>query len=65
MRTEGPPATNAMNVGYVHVLVALSINSNIVTRYSKTDHNVTFGQFLFIGPANSHTHTLPMHCMLH
>ena len=35
-----------------------------VTGYSKTDHNITFGQLLFIGPANSHTHTLPMHCCI-
>ena len=35
-----------------------------VTGYSKTDHNVTFGQLLFIGSANSHTHTLPMHCCI-
>ena len=35
-----------------------------MTGYSKTDHNVTFGQLLFIGSANSHTHTLPMHCCI-
>ena len=35
-----------------------------VTGYSKTDHNVTFGQLLFIGSANSHTHTLPMRCCI-
>ena len=33
-----------------------------VTGFSKTDHNVTFGQLHFIGSANSYTHTLPMHC---
>ena len=33
-----------------------------VTGYWKTDHVHTFGQLLFIGPANSHTHTLSMHC---
>ena len=32
-----------------------------VTGYWKTDHNVTLGQLQFIGPANSHTHALPMH----
>ena len=32
-----------------------------VTGYWKTDHNVTLGQLHFIGPANSHTHTLSMH----
>ena len=39
-------------------------NSIYVTGYSKTNHNVTFGQLLFIGSANSHTHTLPMHCCI-
>ena len=33
-----------------------------VTGYWKTDHNVTLGQLHFIGPANSHTHALSMHC---
>ena len=32
-----------------------------VTGYWKTDHVRTFGQLLFIGPANSQTHTLPVH----
>ena len=36
----------------------------IVTEYWKTDHVRTFGQLLFIGPANSHTHTLPVHCCI-
>ena len=35
-----------------------------VTEYCKTDHVRTFGQLLFIGPANSHTHTLPVHCCI-
>ena len=35
-----------------------------VTGYWKTDHIRTFGQLLFIGPANSHTHTLPVHCCI-
>ena len=35
-----------------------------MTGYSKTDHNVTFGQLLSIGSVNSHTHTLPMHCCI-
>ena len=26
------------------------------------DRNVTLGQLHFLGPANSHTHTLSMHC---
>ena len=30
----------------------------------KTDHNVTLGQLHFIGPANSHTHALSMHCCI-
>ena len=32
-----------------------------VTGYWITDHNVTFDQLHFIGPANSHTHALFMH----
>ena len=35
-----------------------------VTEYWKTDHVRTFGQLLFIGPANSHTHTLLVHCCI-
>ena len=35
-----------------------------VTGYWKTDRNVTLGLFHFIGPADSHTHSLPMHCAL-
>ena len=35
-----------------------------MTEYWKTDHVRTFGQLLFIGPANSHTHTLPVHCCI-
>ena len=35
-----------------------------VTEYWITDHVCTFGQLLFIGPANSHTHTLPVHCCI-
>ena len=45
-------------------LAQLSLTLVNVTGYSKTDHNVTFGQLLFIGSANSHTHTLPMHCCI-
>ena len=33
-----------------------------VTGFWKTSHNVTLGQLHFLGPANSHTHTLSMHC---
>ena len=35
-----------------------------VTGYWKTDHVRTLGQLLFIGPGNSHTHTLPVHCCI-
>ena len=35
-----------------------------VTGYWKTDHNVTLGHLLFIGPANSHTHTLSVRCCI-
>ena len=31
-----------------------------MTEYWKTDHVRTFGQLLFVGPANSHTYTLPV-----
>ena len=40
------------------------LNDTYVTEYWKTDHVRTFGQLLFIGPANSHTHTLPVHCCI-
>ena len=33
-----------------------------VTGFWKMNQNVTLGQLHFLGPANSHTHTLPMHC---
>ena len=33
-----------------------------VTGFWKTDHNVTLGQLYLLDPANSHTHTLSMHC---
>ena len=35
-----------------------------VTRFWKTDRNVTLGLFHFIGPVNNHTHTLPVHCCI-
>ena len=38
-----------------------SITTN-VTEFWKTDRNVTLYQLHFLGPANSHTHTLSMHC---
>ena len=43
---------------------ATSTQGIFVTEYWKTDHVRTFGQLLFIGPANSHTHTLPVHCCI-
>ena len=33
-----------------------------MTGFWKTDHNVTLGQLYLLDPANSHTHTLSMHC---
>ena len=48
----------------VTTLVVLVPTSQYVTEYWKTDHVRTFGQLLFIGPANSHTHTLPVHCCI-
>ena len=39
-------------------------HAKFVTGYWKTDDNVTFGQLLFIGPANSHTHTLSERCCI-
>ena len=39
-------------------------DASIVTEYWKTDHVRTFGQLLFIGPANSHTHALKVHCCI-
>ena len=42
----------------------MSTRVQYVTEYWKTDHVRTFGQLLFIGPANSHTHTLPVHCCI-
>ena len=42
----------------------LNIAHLFVTGYWKIDHNVTLGQLHFIGPANSHTHALSMHCCI-
>ena len=42
---------------------AMGIWANVyVTGFWKTDQNITLGQLHFLGPANSHTHTLSMHC---
>ena len=49
---------------YIKLVYNYSLLSTYVTGYSKTDHNVTLGQLHFIGPANSHTHTLPIHCCI-
>ena len=43
-------------------ILAMVIILSYVTRYWKANHNVTLDQLHFIGPANDHTHTLPMHC---
>ena len=45
-------------------LLVADIKYIYVTGYWKTDHNVTLGQLHFIGPANSHTHALSMHCCI-
>ena len=58
---------------YIHILcgwhqneIALKedLYSAYVTGYWKTDRNVTLGLLHFIAPANSHTHTLPVHCYI-
>ena len=53
--------TQCVCTGHMGVGHSLSV---YVTEYWKTDHVRTFGQLLFIGPANSHTHTLPVHCCI-
>ena len=35
---------------------------SFMTKFWKTNRNITLGQLHFIGPADSHTHTLSMHC---
>ena len=44
---------------HMFVVSSVVLVTPFVTGYSKTDHNVTFGQLLFIGSANNHTHILP------
>ena len=44
--------------------ICIVLHTKYVTGYWKTDHNVTLGQLHFIGPANSHTHALSMHCCI-
>ena len=50
--------------GWQVTLVSSVHAYNYVTGYWKTDHNVTLGQLHFIGPANSHTRALSMHCCI-
>ena len=56
-----PQSNNAVNCQALEINPEISI---YVTGYWKTDHNVTLGQLHFIGPANSHTHALSMHCCI-
>ena len=49
---------------YKHKTIIRIIICDYISNYWKTDHNVTLGQLHFIGPANSHTHTLPVHCCI-
>ena len=53
------------NVRINIILVSSVCSIAYVTGYWRTDHNVTLGQLHFIGPANSHTHTLAIHAPLH
>ena len=46
---------------YVYIKQCHNCHS-YVTGFWKTNRNVTLGQLHFPGPANSHTHTLSMHC---
>ena len=51
-----------IHTSFLVATIIMHIASHIiVTGYLKTDHNVTIGQLHFIGPANSHTYTLPVH----
>ena len=52
-----------LNLSLKNLKVTLSL-APYVTGYWKTDYNVTLGQLHFIGPANSHTHALSMHCCI-
>ena len=45
----------------VCVYVCVKGEAIYVTGFWKTNRNVTLGQLYFLGPANSHTHTLSMH----
>ena len=56
----------------VLLILASACNSNSLVRFStvhlhkcgKANCNVTLGLFYFIAPANSHAHTLPVHCCI-
>ena len=54
----------ALHLKHLNNSIIQSLYNINVTGYWKTDHNVTLGQLHFIGPANSHTHTLPVHCCI-
>ena len=59
--------TSTLGTGlYLICYAAVLINYNyiICDWILETDHVRTFGQLLFIGPSNSHTHTLPVHCCI-
>ena len=57
------PYSYACNRWLVGCAYTTSANT-YVTGYWKTNQNVTLGQLHFIGPAKSHTHTLPVHCCI-
>ena len=40
------------------------VDDNYVTGFWKAERNVMFGQLHFLGPGNSHTYTLPVHCCI-
>ena len=51
-----------IGIKIVSLYVAIDIHVAYVIGFWKTDRSVTLGQLHFLGPANSHTHTLSMHC---
>ena len=59
--SKGAKVHNCKKVSSALIILAMYL---YVTEYWKTDHVRIFGQLLFIGPANSHTHTLPVHCCI-
>ena len=46
------------------LIIIMYVAIIIATRFWKADQNVTLGLFCFIGPTNSHTHTLPVYCCI-